>query len=599
MTDFLFPCALSRFFFSPARRSVSSAVLAGVVLGALLAAQPLALAAPALPANPATNPEPAASDAARAELTDIFRRLAQAGISADSVSWAVLRLDGTPGGHAVSIYRSDQPVMLASTTKLVTTLAANELLGPRFAWRTQAVLEGTLSGGVLSGDLRLIGGGDASLTYERLRQWFVQLQKRGLKRITGQIILDDRAFAITPADMAATPGPSSNSPLHTWPDAYIVNTSAYQLSRAAPTAAPAAGAAVGAVAGSVASAPRSDGAIADAAIARALKAPAAPAAPAQLARPAPEWQFSPALPDVPLTIASDSRCSPRAQWLPQDAPHPTGVLLMGLGGKNCVDKPRTVVLRPSPLSSAGLTRAAWEAAGGELDGHVVWATPAPPPKPVKGRKAQRVRPPKAWATLASEPLPQLIRHTNKTSDNLYARHLLLSLAPGFPAQPARLAAARQRVQDWLIRQGLAKNAIALDNGSGLARSEQARVQDLARFVALQWAKPAQQKLILQTLPVAGEDGTLARYFKGSSAQGIAHLKTGTLNGVRALAGVVTPKNGLPVALSVVVVSPNAHRAMPALQRWVEWVARYASQAPAPPAVATPPAAPAAPAASAP
>ena len=54
----------------------------------------------------------------------------------------------------------DRAMNPASTMKLVTTLAGLELLGPNYMWRTEAWLDGTLTGDVLEGNLVLKGYGD-------------------------------------------------------------------------------------------------------------------------------------------------------------------------------------------------------------------------------------------------------------------------------------------------------------------------------------------------------------------------------------------------------------------------------------------------------
>jgi D-alanyl-D-alanine carboxypeptidase len=60
------------------------------------------------------------------------------------------------------------PMNPASTMKLVTTLAALELLGPQFVWRTDALAVAPLVNGALEGDLFLRGSGDPRFVIEHL-----------------------------------------------------------------------------------------------------------------------------------------------------------------------------------------------------------------------------------------------------------------------------------------------------------------------------------------------------------------------------------------------------------------------------------------------
>ena len=69
-------------------------------------------------------------------------------------------------------FRADQPILLASTAKLVTSLAALDLLGPEHRWRSAAYSTGRVIDGRLRGDL-VIAGGPVGLTGNELRRWFV------------------------------------------------------------------------------------------------------------------------------------------------------------------------------------------------------------------------------------------------------------------------------------------------------------------------------------------------------------------------------------------------------------------------------------------
>ena len=84
-------------------------------------------------------------------------------------------------------------MLLASTAKLVTSVAALDLLGPQHRWRTTAYSTAPLSDGRLRGDL-VITGGPVGLTGNELRRWFVQLREEGLLTIFGNIVLDNVAL---------------------------------------------------------------------------------------------------------------------------------------------------------------------------------------------------------------------------------------------------------------------------------------------------------------------------------------------------------------------------------------------------------------------
>ncbi|MEO7707559.1 MAG: D-alanyl-D-alanine carboxypeptidase, partial [Caldimonas sp.] len=88
---------------------------------------------------------------------------------------------------------AEQDFLLASTTKLVTSLAALDLLGPDHRWRTGAFATGPVANGRLTGDL-VISGGAVGLTSAEMLRWFRQMRAQGLGEVTGNIVLDHVAL---------------------------------------------------------------------------------------------------------------------------------------------------------------------------------------------------------------------------------------------------------------------------------------------------------------------------------------------------------------------------------------------------------------------
>ena len=164
------------------------------------------------------------------------------------------------------------------------------------------------------------------------------------------------------------------------------------------------------------------------------------------------------------------------------------------------------------------------------------------------------------------------------SDNEAARSILLALAPdgaasptGGRAQQAALRAAQQRLHDWLRGQGLRDGDLTIVVGSGQLHAERGRPRALVELLRAAWRGPSSQAL-LDSLPIAGVDGTLVHRMTSGAATGQAYLKTGTLSDTRALAGYVRAKSGKLYAVSMVVTHAEAARARPALDALVEWIA---------------------------
>jgi D-alanyl-D-alanine carboxypeptidase/D-alanyl-D-alanine-endopeptidase (penicillin-binding protein 4) len=86
------------------------------------------------------------------------------------------------------------PRVLASNEKLLTSMAALELLGPAFRFATRVEATSKVHNGVVNGDLWLIGGGDPTLTSDDLAALATQVREEGVQRVTGDVIGDTSAF---------------------------------------------------------------------------------------------------------------------------------------------------------------------------------------------------------------------------------------------------------------------------------------------------------------------------------------------------------------------------------------------------------------------
>ena len=160
-----------------------------------------------------------------------------------------------------------------------------------------------------------------------------------------------------------------------------------------------------------------------------------------------------------------------------------------------------------------------------------------------------------------------MREVNKYSNNVMARQIFLSLDT---ARPASSAGAQQRVLGWLADKGLRLPELVLDNGSGLSRHERISAESLAQLLLAAWKSPVMPEL-MSSLPLAGIDGTLRKRFDKHVALGRAHLKTGYLEGARALAGYVLDNAGQRWVFVFLINDPKSGQgkaAMDALLRWV-------------------------------
>jgi D-alanyl-D-alanine carboxypeptidase/D-alanyl-D-alanine-endopeptidase (penicillin-binding protein 4) len=195
---------------------------------------------------------------------------------------------------------------------------------------------------------------------------------------------------------------------------------------------------------------------------------------------------------------------------------------------------------------------------------------------VGGRLGGRVRDgraPNDATTLfvnTSRPLADVVRDMNKWSNNVIARQLLATLgasdntAPDMVAGGARLAAAQ------LAADGIDTTGLVIENGSGLSRDARITARGLGQLLEQAWARPFMPEF-MSSMAVAGIDGTARRRLRDSPARGTAHIKTGTLNEVRAMAGYVIDKKGERYAVAMMVNSPNAGASRDAQDVLLEWV----------------------------
>jgi D-alanyl-D-alanine carboxypeptidase/D-alanyl-D-alanine-endopeptidase (penicillin-binding protein 4) len=80
------------------------------------------------------------------------------------------------------------------------------------------------------------------------------------------------------------------------------------------------------------------------------------------------------------------------------------------------------------------------------------------------------------------------------------------------------------------------------------------------------------------LPVAAVDGTMKKRLSGAEIAGQAHIKTGSLAGVRSIAGYVLDKQGRRVAVVLIVNHANAGAGQPAQDALLKWVYNRGAEA---------------------
>ncbi len=137
----------------------------------------------------------------------------------------------------------------------------------------------------------------------------------------------------------------------------------------------------------------------------------------------------------------------------------------------------------------------------------------------------------------SDPLGYVVRDINKWSNNLMARQLLLTMAIEKNSIPANEENGTAVVKQVLSSKGLHFNELVIENGAGLSRIERISAEHLGQMLTTAYNSAVMPEFIA-SLPILALDGTVKKRLEHSAMQGNAHLKTGSLDGVSAIAGYV-------------------------------------------------------------
>jgi len=417
---------------------------------------------------------------------------------------------------------ADQALNPASTMKLLTSFAALELLGPNFTWKTQVWAAGNINGDTLEGDLVLKGGGDPKLTLENLWLLVRSLRTRGLRHIRGDLVLDRSYFNAgdyDPSRFDAEP----LRPYNVGPDALLLNFKAVRFNFSPDP-----------VSGSVQ-------VIAD-------------PKPAQLEL-------------VQSVKAGKGPCGDWRSQLKADFQAGSAqakAAFSGLYPADCGEKSWNVALLSHANYVHGVFRQVWEEAGGTLSGG--WRDGSVP-------TAARL-----LYTHESPSLSEVVRDINKYSNNVMARQLFLTLSaetlktPGNSAgnSAGNSSGSTQVVRTWLGQRGLNMPELVMENGSGLSRIERISTANLALMLDTAFRSAVMPEL-MASLPLVAYDGTMRRRLNASAVAGQAHIKTGTLNDVRAIAGYILDRNGARHVVVFIINHPNAGNAQSAQDALLRWV----------------------------
>ncbi len=423
--------------------------------------------------------------------------------------WSVL-VCSLDSGETIFSIDPESAIAPASNIKLLTTAAALQRLGPDYRFRTYLLSSAPVKNGVLQGDLTLYGTGDPGLSdrfhgsKDEVFQLLVDdLQATGITEISGDLIADASFF---PGPLRDEGWEQSDLNEHfTAPISalsYNENVVSFRI-RPGPVGAP----------------------------------PNVETIPAHSALN---------IENTATTVANRAR--PRLAILREDPLKPVRITGRMSSGSGDVWRQMTVAV-PADFAGASF-RAVLEDRGITVTGSTrrvelpIESVVKRLSGPALGRPAARI-----LARHTSRPLAEYLEIVNKESNNLFAELIFRAIgrADAGIGSPSASALA---VHETLVTLGVDTEGLVQVDGSGLSgenRVSAASFVDLIRRMSEGSLWPD----YWASLPRAGTRYELGRMYQTAAANNL-RAKTGTIDGVSALTGMVRTQDGERLAFSLMV-----------------------------------------------
>jgi len=405
------------------------------------------------------------------------------------------------GGEVIAV-NAATPFNPASVIKLLPSIAALEAFSPAYQWKTRVYTTGRVSDGVLNGHLYIQGGGDPYLTVESLWALMKNVRAQGIDRIAGDIVLDNGVFAPPAFDRGAfddKPYRLYNGPA----DGLMVNFWAVRFTVRA----------------------HADGVTIDA---------------------FPDSERLTIVNNVKASQAACTRSRRRIGYGVKQGSDGVVVTFNGVLSTRCRPIVMTRAVFPVGDYAEYVVPGLWRQAGGRLDGNVREGE-------VPGQAVQLLSHP-------SRSMAEVVRATNKFSNNMMARHLLLTLGLAYRDRGVRVEDGVKALEDWVASRGLDVPGLEIVNGSGLSRDTRISARGMAEVLRIGFQSRYAPEF-LASLPVAGEDGSMDdRKFREDGAA-VVRIKTGLIDHVRSMAGYVTNTRGETYVVVLLINHPGIHHGL--------------------------------------
>lgn len=382
-------------------------------------------------------------------------------------------------GQVVYERDADTPLVPASNMKIVTGATALSILGAAHVFETDLATDGAVLGSTLEGNLYARGRGDPSLTTEEVWKLVEEIQTLGIERIAGDVVLDASYFdSVSTASGKASDGDR----------AYQSRLSALAVNF-----------------GSIAVHVHPGDSVGD---------------PARVA-------LAPGTGYVDVVNRATTGSSRR--------PSTIGVARSLRRGRNTV----TVTGRIPAGSSGGVWNRNVEDPAGYF-GALFMECLSTAGVRVEGCVVGGMTPggAKILAVHRSKPLAVVLRDLNKNSNNFVAEQLLKAVSAHTLGPPGTTAGGASLAAGLLRAVGADTAAFRVADGSGLSRDNRLTPRAILSVMRRMLGDFGAAPEYMASLAVGGIDGTLARRMGENDLLGAVRGKTGLLDGVTALSGVL-------------------------------------------------------------
>ncbi|MCB0274923.1 MAG: D-alanyl-D-alanine carboxypeptidase/D-alanyl-D-alanine-endopeptidase [Calditrichaeota bacterium] len=441
---------------------------------------------------PVTTGSPNAVDQLRQQIEQI---LADIALTQSNVGIKILSLDRGEVLYSRDSHKLFHP---ASNMKLLTTATALNRLGTSFFYETVAGTDsGMVPGETLGGNLYLQGRGNPDLELADLEMMIAQLRDRGLRRITGDLVVDPSYFD----ELFWGNG-------WMWDDA-----SAWYWAPITPLAV-------------------NDNCV------EILVSPGKNPGDSLIYKLLPDTRYMKVINNGFTAQPGDSAAVDSftvvRDWIkPANVIRISGAMYPGQDSDNSV-----IDVLSGDLFGATLFAELLERAGIAFTGAVRY-----------GKMPANAA---VWATHRSPLLAATIINTNKISDNLSAENLLKTVAAQKRGVPGTARNGVSEIYAFLDSLGVDSTSYRVVDGSGVSRYDVITPDLLVTLLEGMHRDFRVQAEFKTSLPIAGVDGTLKYRMRNTPAQGNLRAKTGSLSGVSSLSGYTSTADGELLAFSIIM-----------------------------------------------